>query len=127
MGADEVTKWGYSWHHWAYKLYEAWTYPAAVAGTANYFHFDKETSEALLVFQPEPSILEPTVIRVPVTWRYEAGVKVDIAPSGLASWTFMTATDGVSEEEAASSLEIRLEEAWAGEELSVVISRAGLN
>ena len=160
--ADEVTKWGYSWHHWAYKLYGAWTwdshglfelgddnnydcpeltsclnedrarvfartYPSAVAGTANYFHFDKETSEALLVFQPEPSIQEPTVIRVPVTWRYEAGVRVDVAPSGLASWSFMTASEGLSEEEAASSLEIRLEEAWAGEELSVVISRAGPN
>ena len=160
--ADEVTKWGYSWHHWAYKLYGAWTwdshglfelgddnnydcpelssclnkdrvrvfartFPSAVAGTANYFHFDKETSEALLVFQPEPSIQEPTVIRVPVTWRYEAGVRVDIAPAGLASWSFMTASEGVSEEEAASSVEVRLEDAWNGEEISVVISRAGLN
>ena len=158
-----LARWGYSWHHWAYKLYGAWTwdshglfelggddnnydcpelasclnaervrvfartYPSAVAGTANYFHFDKETSEALLVFQPEPSIQEPTVMRVPVAWRYEAGVQVDISPSGLASWTFMAASAEVSEEEAASSIEIRLEEAWAGEELSVVISRAPAN
>ena len=79
------------------------------------------------MFQPEPSIQEPTVIRVPVTWRYEAGVRVDVAPTGLASWSFMTASEEVSEEEAASSVEIRLEEAWNGEEISVVISRAGLN
>ena len=81
--SDEVAKWGYSWHHWAYKLYGAWTwdshglfslgddnnyscptlesclntdsvrtyartYPAAVAGTADYFHFDPDTSEAVL-------------------------------------------------------------------------------
>ena len=78
-----MAKWGYSWHHWAYKLYGAWTwdshglfslgddnnyscptlesclntdtvrtyartYPAAVAGTADYFHFDPDTSEAVL-------------------------------------------------------------------------------
>ena len=24
--ADEISKWGYSWHHWAYKLYGAWTW-----------------------------------------------------------------------------------------------------
>ena len=157
--SDEVAKWGYSWHHWAYKLYGAWTwdshglfeledddnydcpelssclnedrarvfartYPAAVAGTANYFHFDKETSEAMLVFQPDPSIQEPTVMRVPVTWRYEAGVQVDISPSGLASWSFLPSSDQVSQEEADSTLEIRLGPTWAGEELSVVISRA---
>ena len=83
--SDEVAKWGYSWHHWAYKLYGAWTwdshglfslgddynyscpmlescldteraslfartYPAAVAGTTDYFSFDPETSEAVLCY-----------------------------------------------------------------------------
>ena len=80
-----LARWGYSWHHWAYKLYGDWTwdshglfslgdddnyscptlescldteraslfartYPAAVAGTTDYFSFDPETSEAVLCY-----------------------------------------------------------------------------
>lgn len=159
--ADEISKWGYSWHHWAYKLYGAWTwdshglfnlgddndydcptiesclnpdrvrlfartFPAAVAGTGKYFHFNDATDEAVLVYQPDPSIDQPTLLRVPVQWRYESGVQINISPAGVASWNFMApgGDDNVSEEEANSTLEIRLTEAWNGEELSVVISPA---
>jgi len=158
---DVFHQWGYSWHHWAYKLYGAWTwdshglfnlgddndydcptiesclnpdrvrlfartFPAAVAGTGKYFHFNDATDEAVLVYQPDPSIDQPTLLRVPVQWRYESGVQINISPAGVASWNFMApgGDDNVSEEEANSTLEIRLTEAWNGEELSVVISPA---
>merc|ERR1719481_223307 len=156
--ADEMTKWGYSWHHWAYKLYGAWTwdshglwnlqddnnydcpelssclnvdtvktyartYPAAVAGTGEYFYFNSETDEALLVYQPDPNIEEPTVIRVPVNWRYqERQLTVNISPEGVAQYEFMTASEEMSAEEAESTLLIHLDPSWNGEKLSVVIS-----
>ena len=155
--ADEISKWGYSWHHWAYKLYGAWTwdshglfelgddnnydcptidsclnkervavfarvYPAAVAGTGKYFHFNKETNEAVLVYQPDPSIDEPTEIRVPVTWRYQTGVSVNITPQGVTRWNFLTADDNISQEEANSTIAIYLDRNWDGEEISVVIT-----
>ena len=154
--ADEISKWGYSWQHWAYKLYGAWTwdshghfsleddndydcptlesclnvdsllpyarvYPSAVAGTGKYFHFNTETSEALLVYQPDPTILQPTELRLPVKWRYQAGAQLDIVPSGLAEWRFASLEDGLGEEEAASTVFISLTEAWSGEELSVTV------
>jgi len=149
--ADEMTKWGYSWHHWAYKLYGAWTwdshglwnlenddsydcptvesclnkdrvrvfartYAEAIAGAGKYFHFNSETSEALLVYQPDPAITEPTLLRVPVTWRYAAGVEVDISPVGVTNWSF-----GCCDEHANTTLEIRLNDEWNGEEISVVV------
>ena len=78
------------------------------------------------MYQPDPSIDQPTLLRVPVQWRYESGVQINISPAGVASWNFITpgGDDNVSEEEANSTLEIRLTEAWNGEELSVVISPA---
>ena len=63
-------------------------FPAAIAGTGKYFTFNGETSEALLVYQPDPSIEGPTELRVPVSWRYEAGPQIDISPAGLADWSF---------------------------------------
>ena len=58
-------------------------YPAAVAGTGKYFNFNSETDEAVLVYQPDPSIEQPTVLRVPVQWRYqEGGPTVVISPAG---------------------------------------------
>ena len=154
--ADEITKWGYSWVHWAYKLYGAWTgdshghfslvddnnydcpslesclnvdslwqyarvFPSAIAGTGKYFTFSVDTSEALLVFQPDPDIELPTELRVPVRWRYQAGVQIDIVPPGLAHWRFGSVSDGLSEEEANSTVLITLSEAWSGEELSVTV------
>ena len=156
--ADEIGKWGYSWQHWAYKLYGAWTgdshghfslgddndydcpslesclnvspdllqyarvYPSAVAGTGKYFTFNVETSEALLVYQPDPSIDQPTELRVPVSWRYQAGAQVDVVPSGLAEWRFATVEDGLAEEVANSTLFISLTDSWSGEELSVTVT-----
>lgn len=155
--ADEIGKWGYSWHHWAYKLYGAWTwdshglfnlgddnnyncpdiesclnvenvktyarvYPSAVAGTGKYFHFDDETNEAVLVYQPDPSIESPTEIRVPVKWRYQNGVSVNITPEGVTRWNFLTPNEGLSSEEANSTLAVHLEDSWNGEEISVVIT-----
>ena len=32
------------------------TYPAAVAGRGDYFHFDPETKEATLVYTPDPQV-----------------------------------------------------------------------
>jgi len=149
--ADEMTKWGYSWHHWAYKLYGAWTwdshglwnleddnnyncpdvesclnkdrvrvfartYAQSIAGDGKYFHFNSETSEAVLVFQPNPSITEPTELRVPISWRYSEGVKVDISPSGVADYNFLCC--GQVEN---TTLQISLTEMWNGEEISVAV------
>jgi len=149
--ADEMTKWGYSWHNWQYKLYGRWTwdqtlfwnlgdndnydcptvdsclnkdnvrifartYAQSVAGEGKYFHFNSDTSEALLVFQPDPSISEPTELRVPLTWRYAEGVKVEIAPSGVADHKFLCC--GHREN---TTLQIELTEKWNGEEISVTV------
>ena len=75
------------------------------------------------VYTPEAGLAAvATVLSVPVTWRYAAGgLTVSVSPPGLASWNFMAASSAVSEEEAATSLEIWLEAAWQGEQLSVVI------
>ena len=98
------------------------TYPAAVAGTIKYFHFNFTSSEAVLVYQPSQSIQQPTELRVPVQWRYKEGVEVVISPSGLASWNFKEPGGAVSEEEARSTMEVHLDPSWQGEELAVVIS-----
>ena len=92
-----------------------------IAGTGKYFTFSVDTSEALLVFQPDPDIELPTELRVPVRWRYQAGVQIDIVPPGLAHWRFGSVSDGLSEEEANSTVLITLSEAWSGEELSVTV------
>ena len=121
--ADEIGKWGYSWVHWAYKLYGAWTgdshghfslgddnnydcpdlesclnvdsllpyarvYPSAIAGTGKYFTFNVDTSEALLVYQPDPTILLPTELRVPVQWRYQSGAQIDVIPAGVTLYDY---------------------------------------
>ena len=78
--------------------------------------------EAILIYQPDRNIEQPTELRVPVQWRYRTGLDVVISPRGVASWTFREPGDGLSQEEAESTMEIRLEEAWDGEELSVVIT-----
>ena len=103
-------------------LIYARTYPSAIAGSRTYFHFNFTNSEAILVYQPNQDIQQPTELRVPVQWRYKTGVEVVISPTGLASWNFKQPGDGVSVEEAESTMEIHLEEAWDGEELSVVIT-----
>ena len=77
----------------------------------------------MLVYTPEAGLASvATVLRVPVTWRYAGGLTVAVSPPGLASWSFMAASSSVCEEEAATSLEIWLEAAWQGEQLSVVIT-----
>ena len=77
----------------------------------------------VLVYTPEAGLAAvATVLRVPVTWRYAGGLTVSVSPPGLASWNFMAASSAVSEEEAATSLEIWLEAAWQGEQISVVIT-----
>ena len=78
--------------------------------------------EAILIYQPDRNIEQPTELRVPVQWRYRTGLDVVISPRGVASWNFREPGDGLSQEEAESTMEIRLEEAWDGEELSVVIT-----
>ena len=80
-----------------------------------------ETSEALLVFQPDPDIEQPTELRVPVKWRYQAGVQIDISPPALADWSFGSVSEGLSEEVASSTVFITLTQAWSGEELSVSV------
>merc|ERR1711936_323408 len=97
------------------------TYPAAIAGTAKYFTFNDETSEALLVFQPDPNIAQPTELRVATQWRYPAGVEIVVIPPGLASWRFGSVEDGLAAEVANSTVLISLTGAWAGEELSVTV------
>ena len=103
-------------------LIYARTYPAAVSGTIKYFNFNFTSSEAVLVYQPSQNIQQPTELRVPVQWRYKEGVDVVISPSGLASWNFKEPGDGLSEEEARSTMEIHLDQSWLGEELAVVIT-----
>ena len=78
----------------------------------------------MLVYTPEAGLAAvATVLSVPGTWRYAAGgLTVSVSPPGLASWNFMAASSAVSEEEAATSLEIWLEAAWQGEQISVVIT-----
>ena len=101
------------------------TYPAAIAGTGKYFHFNEETSEALLVFQPDSSILQPTELRVATQWRYPAGLQVDISPAGLATWRFAgqeEGEEGMPGELANSTVYINLSQAWAGEELTVTVT-----
>merc|ERR1712066_712606 len=98
------------------------TYPAAIAGTGKYFRFDEETSEALLVFQPDSDIKQPTELRVATQWRYPNGVQIDIIPPGLASWTFASVEDGLPVEVANSTVLVSLTEAWAGEELTVTVT-----
>ena len=78
--------------------------------------------EAILIYQPDRSIEQPTELRVPVQWRYKTGLDVVISPNGLASWNFKEPGDGVSQEEADSTMEIHLDPSWQGEELSVVIT-----
>ena len=78
--------------------------------------------EAILIYQPDRNILQPTELRVPVQWRYKAGLDVVISPRGLASWNFKEPGGGLSQEEAESTLEIHLDQTWDGEELSVVIT-----
>ena len=124
-------------------LIYARTYPAAIAGTRSYFHFNFTNSEAkriidrssdniiliiigeaVLVYQPDRNIHEPTELRVPVQWRYSSGLEVAVSPAGVASWNFKEPGEGMSQEEADSTLEIHLDQSWQGEELSVVITPA---
>ena len=102
-------------------LIYARTYPSSIAGTRSYFHFNFTNSEAILVYQPDQNIEQPTELRVPVQWRYKTGLDVVISPTGLASWNFKEPGDGVSQEEADSTMEIHLNQSWNGQELSVVI------
>ena len=78
--------------------------------------------EAVLVYQPNPLIESPTEIRVPVKWRYQEGVNINITPEGVTRWNFLTSADGLSQEEANSTLTVWLEDSWNGEEISVVIT-----
>ena len=78
--------------------------------------------EAILIYQPDKNILQPTELRVPVQWRYKDGLEVAISPRGLASWNFKEPVDGPSQEEAESTIEIHLDQTWGGEELSLVIT-----
>ena len=80
--------------------------------------------EAVLVYQPDRNIHEPTELRVPVQWRYSSGLEVAVSPAGVASWNFKEPGEGMSQEEADSTLEIHLDQSWQGEELSVVITPA---
>ena len=78
--------------------------------------------EAILIYQPDRNIEQPTELRVPVQWRYKTGLEVDISPRGLATWNFKVPGGGLSQEEADSTMEIHLDQSWQGEELSVVIT-----
>merc|ERR1719300_895457 len=156
--ADEISKWGFSWHHWAYKLYGAWTwdshglwnlgddnnydcptvetclnwerakffarvYPEALNGQGHYFNFDDATSEAVLVFQPSGSP-EPSLVKVPVAFRYPDGFQVSIAPEGVAEWNLLCEDPATCSIQEGSTLSLRTLDNWSGEELTVVISPA---
>jgi hypothetical protein len=100
-------------------------YPAAIAGRGSYFHFDTATDEAVLVFQPSATIVEPTLLRVPTAFRYPAGLQVAISPAGVAAWEGVCpGAAGCAPGEAPQAIAIRKLEAWAGEELVVVDSPA---
>ena len=47
------------------------TYPAAVAGRGDYFHYDPQTKEATLVYTPDPQVTEGGrgVVQFIIRWR----------------------------------------------------------
>lgn len=92
-------------------------YPEAIAGVGNYFHFDTEIREAVLIYQPNPDIDGATVLRIPLTWLYKDGFKVAISPVGVATWT-----QGCCDLQKNSTLEVEINEEWRGQEISVVVS-----
>jgi len=66
------------------------TYPAAVAGRGDYFHYDPQTKEATLVYTPDPQVAEPTVLRVPVMWHYPQGFTLQVETPGVPTPSLLT-------------------------------------
>jgi len=93
------------------------TYPAAVAGRGDYFHYDPQTKEATLVYTPDPQVAEPTVLRVPVMWHYPQGFTLQVAPEGVATWS-----QGCCDLVDNTTVEIRLTEGWAGEQVVATLT-----
>jgi len=93
------------------------TFPAAIAGRGNYFHYDIETKEAVLVFTPDPNVELPTVLKVPVAWHYTNGFTIQVAPEGAAEWV-----QGCCDLAANSTVEIYLTDSWAGEQVTATLS-----
>ena len=54
------------------------TFPAAIAGQGDYFHYDINTKEAVLVFSPDSNVELPTVLKVPVAWHYTKGFTIQV-------------------------------------------------
>jgi len=149
---DDIKKYGFSWHHWAYKRYGCITgdnagffhidgctkceggmaeclnvdavleysrvYPEAIAGVGNYFHYDVDTKEAVLVYQPNPEIAAATTMRVPVAWHYTNGFDVAISPEGVA-----TRSRGCCDLWSNSTVAVQLTDVWSGQEISIVVTK----
>merc|ERR1712038_104104 len=93
------------------------TFPAAIAGRGDYFHYDIDTKEAVLVFTPDPTVELPTVLKVPVAWHYKDGFTVQVAPEGVAGWS-----QGCCDLAANSTVEIFLTDSWSGEQITATLS-----
>jgi len=95
-------------------------FPEAVAGNGKYFHYNPETKDATLVYQPEEiTRTENTVVRVPDYWLYQPdGYTVVLSPEGVAVWEV-----GCCDIKSNSSIAIALTEEWAGQEVIVEISK----
>lgn len=63
------------------------TYAKAVAGLTNLFSFNQTTLTAVLKYEIDPSISEPTIIFASQTWNYVNGFEVTIEPLGKAIFT----------------------------------------
>ena len=86
-------------------------FPTAIAGNVKFFEFDLATNEAVLVYQPDGTIEQPTVLSVPVQWRFPGGEwAVSVAPETVVSYTIDN-----------NEVSVALTEQWAGEEVSIVI------
>lgn len=94
-------------------------FPEAIAGEGRYFHFNPKTLDSTLIYQPNEMLRSSsTILRVPASWLYTEGFKVNISPSDVAEWDA-----GCCDIKANSTIFIHLTNLWDGEEISVSISR----